>query len=223
MRINPSDYIGNTYGYLTVLKVEINETDNQTYAICECKCKNTKKVLPYQLKNGSVVSCGCLKKKLCKNLPKAKSTNNGNYLDGRSKHPLYGTWVQILSRCENPQNSKYEYYGGRGIKVCEEWRDFWKFVEWSDSVGGRPKGYTIDRKDGDKDYEPSNCHWVDWKTQQRNKQNNMIIEYNGESKTIAEWSEELNIHQRTLSNRIHRGWTIERAFTQEVQRHNKGS
>lgn len=180
-----------------------------------------KSVLPYQLKNGSITSCGCRKIENCKNMRKPTSEENGNYIDGRSKHPLYGTWVQMLSRCENPKNKKYQYYGGRGIKVCDEWHDFWKFVKWSDSVGGRPKGYTLDRKNGNKDYEPPNCRWADWKTQQRNKDSNAIIEYKGVSKTIAEWSEELNINQHTLSNRIHRGWTIERAFTQRVQIHNR--
>lgn len=138
--------------------------------------------------------------------------------DGRSKNPLYSTWFAMIERCENPNKLHYDRYGGRGIKVCDEWHDFWKFVEWSDSVGGRPQGYTLDRIDNDGNYEPSNCRWADNHTQSNNKSSNTVIEYNGVSKTLSEWSEELSINLPTLSHRINRGWTVERAFTEKVSK-----
>lgn len=119
----------------------------------------------------------------------------------------------MISRCEKPNQNHYDRYGGRGISVCEEWHDFWKFVEWSDSVGGRPQGFTLDRIDNDGNYEPSNCRWANWRTQKTNTSANVFIEYNGICKTMIEWSEELKIHPHTLQNRIKRGWSVERALT----------
>lgn len=135
--------------------------------------------------------------------------------DGRSKHYLYSTWFAMIGRCENQNHINYKYYGGRGIKVCDEWHDFWKFVEWSDSVGGRPKGYTIDRINNDGNYEPFNCRWADRKTQDSNKSSNTLIEYNGVSKTVTEWAKELNMRPQVLFQRLSRGWSVERAFSEK--------
>lgn len=223
MRINSLDYIGNTYGYLSVLKVEISKKDNQSYAVCQCVCGNIKNVLPYQLRKGAVVSCGCYKKEICKNMTKPTSQQNGNYIDGRSKHPLYGTWFQMITRCENPNSKHYNRYGGRGIKVCDDWHDFWKFVEWSNSVGGRPQGYTLDRIKNDGNYEPNNCRWANWRTQKTNTSTNVFLEYNGIRKTMIEWCEELNINYRTLNNRINRGWSVEKALSECISKNSHPS
>ena len=106
-----------------------------------------------------------------------KSTSSGNYQDGRAMHPLYGLWKRMIGRCEDPKVNHYDRYGGRGIKVCDEWHDFWEFAKWSDSVGGRPEGYTLDRIDNDGNYEPNNCRWANWETQTSNKSSNRFIVY----------------------------------------------
>ncbi len=209
--------IGTKIGMLEIKGVSKIPKSNQTYVECLCDCGNTINVLPNSLFNNGKTNCGCAKL----NNPMLANNNCssvGTYKDGRTKHALYGTWFAMIERCEKQSHINYKYYGGRGIKVCKEWHDFWKFVEWSDSVGGRPKGYTLDRKDNNGNYEPSNCRWADRKTQDSNKSSNTIIEYNGVSKTLSEWAEELNINLPTLSHRINRGWTVERAFTEKVLR-----
>lgn len=207
----PEQMIGNKYGKLTVISIE--KQNQRTLLNCKCECGNHIIREVYMIGSGVVKSCGCSKGDAIKRYNNSGKRSKGCFKDGRSLHPLYGTWFQMISRCENPNKNHYDRYGGRGIKVCEEWHDFWNFVKWSDSVGGRPKGYTLDRIDNDGDYEPSNCRWADWKTQTTNKSSNVFVEYNGVRKTMIEWCEELNIHPHTLQNRIKRGWSVERALT----------
>lgn len=206
--------IGTKFGMLEIIGVSKIPNSNQTYVKCLCDCGNTINVLPNSLFNNGKTNCGCAKS----NNPMLANNNCssvGTYKDGRTKHPLYGTWFAMIKRCENPNAIHYDRYGGRGIKVCEEWHDFWKFVEWSDSIGGRPKGYTIDRKDNDGDYCPKNCRWADNNTQSNNKSSNTIIEYNGVSKTVTEWAKELNMRPQALFHRLNRGWSIKRALTEK--------
>ena len=206
----PEQMIGNKYGKLTVISIE--KQNQRTLLNCKCECGNHIIREVYMIGSGVVKSCGCTRTESIKRYNASGKKSKGCYKDGRSLHPLYGTWFQMISRCENPNQNHYDRYGGRGIKVCEEWHDFWNFVKWSDSVGGRPKGYTLDRINNDGNYEPSNCRWADWKTQTTNKSSNVFVEYNGVRKTMIEWCEELNIHPHTLHNRIKRGWSVERAF-----------
>ena len=205
------DSIGTKIGKLKIIGVSHNPNSGLTFAQCKCDCGNVVDVLPYQLFRNDRKSCGCLKRNN-KMLANNDSTSSGNYQDGQAMHPLYGLWKMMLSRCEDPKANHYDRYGGRGIKVCDEWHDFWEFAKWSNSVGGRPEGYTLDRIDNDGNYEPSNCRWANWKTQTSNKSSNRFIVYNGKSQTIQQWSLELGINRQTLTNRINRGWSIERAI-----------
>lgn len=124
----------------------------------------------------------------------------------------------MIGRCENPNHPKYYLYGKRGITVCKDWHDFWNFVKWSDGIGGRPDGYTIDRKDNNGNYEPSNCRWATQAEQSINKSSNLLIEYNGETKTLKEWSDILDMNWDVLHNRLRKGWPVERAFTEKVHK-----
>lgn len=207
--------VGTRYGMLEIISVAKHKGSNVTYARCKCDCGNIVDVLPFLLFRNERKSCGCAKTNnpMLKN---SKSTSSGNFKDGRTKHPLYGIWKQMIDRCENPKTKHYDKYGGRGISVCKEWHEFWKFVEWSDSVGGRPEKYSIDRINNDGDYEPSNCRWADQATQTRNTSRNIILTYNGVSKTLIDWSIETGINQSTLANRIKRGWNTERALTEKT-------
>ena len=112
-------------------------------------------------------------------------------------------------RCSNP---KIKNYGGRGIKVCEEWQTFKPFEEWSLSNGYR-EGLSIDRIDNDGNYEPSNCRWADKTTQENNRSNNVCLEYKGEKRTISEWARIYGLNPWTLNTRIRSGWDIEKALT----------
>lgn len=204
--------IGMKFGKLTIIGVSHKNGSGKNYAKCKCECGNIIDVLPNSLFNNQSKSCGCSKSNNSI-LANNKSTSSGNYKDGRTKHLLYGTWHQMINRCENPKSKHYDRYGGRGIKVCDEWHDFWSFVKWSDSIGGRPNGYTLDRIDNDGNYCPENCRWADWKTQTSNKSSNRYITYNGKTQTIQQWSINIGLNEQTLTNRINRGWSIEKALT----------
>lgn len=200
-----NEYIGKRNNHLTVIGLAERKPNDDSWRLhCRCDCGGTIDVLPYQFKNGAVKSCGCLRNTIY------------NKQDGRSKHPLYGIWRQMMQRCYNEKLKIYHRYGGRGIYVCEEWHNFFKFVEWSNSVGGRPDGYTLDRKDNDGPYSPQNCRWATMKTQNMNKSDNIVIEYNGRSQTLTEWAKELGINCVTFHNRYVRGWSIERMITEPV-------
>lgn len=203
--------IGNKYGKLTVVSIE--KQNKKTLLKCKCDCGNEIIRPTYLIATNQIKSCGCLKGDAIRRYNDSGKHSRSRLEDGRSLHPLYGTWFQMIARCENPNSKHYDRYGGRGIKVCEEWHDFWKFAEWSNSVGGRPQGYTLDRINNDGNYEPSNCRWADWRTQKTNTSANVFLEYNGAIKTTIEWAEEFKIHPHTLQNRIKRGWSIERALT----------
>ena len=195
-------YIGKKSNMLTVIGIaERKANDKSWYLNCQCDCGGTIRVLPYQFDRGIIKSCGCLKRK------------GTRTKDSRTNHPLYGLWKQMISRCENPQVKHYDCYGGRGISVCKDWHDFWKFVEWSDSVGGRPNGFTLDRKDNNGNYEPSNCRWADWDTQANNKSSNIMLTYNGKTQSIQQWSKQLGMNPQTLLNRHNRGWSVEEILT----------
>lgn len=127
-----------------------------------------------------------------------------------SKTPMFTSWQRMISRCTNPGDDRFEYYGGRGIRVCERWL---KFEDFLADMGLRPKGMSIDRIDNDGDYCKDNCRWASVKEQCRNRRSNVVIEWRGQKKILKEWSEELGISYTVLQTRIHGGWTIERAFT----------
>ncbi len=116
----------------------------------------------------------------------------------------------MIQRCENPNDAGYANYGGRGITVCDRWKDFTVFIA---DMGRKPKGAQIDRIDNDAGYSPDNCHWVAPRINNSNKRTNHKVEYQGQTLTVAEWSRVLGIHERTLFNRLDRGWAVDMAFS----------
>ena len=120
--------------------------------------------------------------------------NNGNYRHGMWGTSIYARWKHIKARCYNSNGKQYKDYGGRGIRVCDEWlENFEPFYEWAINNGYR-EDLTIDRIDVNGDYEPSNCRWVTAKAQQNNKRSNHFITYNNETHTLTEWAEKYNIN-----------------------------
>lgn len=125
---------------------------------------------------------------------------------------IYKTWCHIISRCTNPKDKDYKHYGERGIRVCDEWaNNFKSFEKWA-KENGIEENLTLDRIDVNKNYEPTNCRWVDWKTQQRNKRNNHLIFYKGETKCLAEWCEQLGLDYTRTKQRLYKGIPAEKAF-----------
>ncbi|OEH55924.1 hypothetical protein AQ616_18985 [Oceanobacillus sp. E9] len=131
---------------------------------------------------------------------------------GMHESRIYRTWQNMKSRCNNPNASKYHLYGGKGIKVCDEWSEsFITFHDWA-MKNGYTDELTLDRINGNKDYEPCNCRWVTYKVQSNNTTQNNIITYKDVSMTAAQWAEKLNMNYNTFTERLRRGWTLERAI-----------
>ena len=132
---------------------------------------------------------------------------------------LYSVWLNMRARCYNPKNKKYKDYGGRGISICSDWDDFLQFKKWS-LENGFEESLTIDRIDNNGNYSPENCRWINQKEQMRNTRVNHLLTYNGETKTMAEWSEITGIKYHTLKQRINKyGYSVERALTTPVFKH----
>lgn len=123
--------------------------------------------------------------------------------------PTYNTWVNMISRCHKPSAPNFDRYGGRGIEVCDEWRN--SFDAFLRDMGERPEGTTIDRIDSDAGYDKANCRWRSAKEQQRNIRSNKIITFNGESGCIAWWAEKLGVPHATLTYRL-KHWDLARAL-----------
>ena len=117
----------------------------------------------------------------------------------------------MLNRCDNPDNPNYPLYGGRGITVCDEWKDFNKFLE---GVGERPANHTLDRIDVNKGYEPGNVRWATLSEQARNKRTNRVLALGDKSMCVADWVDETGLSSSLIINRIkYLGWSVEKALT----------
>lgn len=185
---------GKRYGNVTVLKY--SRTTDKTYYICRCElCGKEFETRLDGVKNGHTNSCGCASEKWM-------HSGKLNRKHGLYKDRAYWVWTKVKARCYNPNAREYPNYGGRGIKMCDDWLNADNFIKWAYEHGydkDAPKGVcTLDRVDVDGDYEPSNCRFITNLKQQNNRRNNIFVEYNGKRGTIAEWSRELNIPYTTL-------------------------
>ena len=135
--------------------------------------------------------------------------NRANATHGMTKSPEYVAWHDMKNRCYLKSNKQYKDYGGRGIKVCAEWRD--SFEQFFADMGCRPDGHSIDRIDNSRGYDKYNCRWATRRQQDVNRSNSRVLDFNGKQQTVVEWAEELKNPQ--LRNRLHRGWSVHRALT----------
>lgn len=177
------DLTGQKFGSLTVLGIDESKDARQTYWICECECGVIKSIRGDGLKSGSVRSCGCLKRKQDRiNLTK----NHSHKMSGTR---IYREWQGMRGRCYNENNARWTRYGGRGITVCDEWRDsFQAFYDWA-MANGYDDSLTIDRIDNDGDYCPENCRWATTQEQARNRRTNIDIRIGNATRTLSEWCE----------------------------------
>jgi len=150
------DRTGQRYGRLIVIgEAEKLPGNKNTRWLCRCDCGNTTKVFTSHLASGAIISCGCYGAE--------RRTKHG-----LRRHRLYNIWDNMKRRCSNPQTTPYDWYGGRGIMVCQEWQEnFQAFYDWA-MANGYEEGLEIDRINNDGNYEPGNCRWV---THQTNCQN----------------------------------------------------
>lgn len=185
---------GNVYGKLTVIGFA-TETGRAVY-LCRCECGTIIQVTRNNLLNKycNTRSCGCSRIK-----------------HDKSDSSVYNVWKQMKQRCQNPNNSQYHDYGGRGITVDPRWLDFANFLE---DMGEPTEKATLERIDNNKGYSPANCKWATWKEQHQNRRNNRLVTAFGKTQCVTAWADEYGIKHRTLFNRLFRAkMTPEDALT----------
>jgi hypothetical protein len=191
--------VGQRFGRLTVMsRCPRRPRDKESRWHCKCDCGNDRDVLAGNLRSGQHISCGCLRKER-------------NLLHGQAgrRTPTYMSWAGMFARCYNPKTQQYKNYGGRGIKVHPSFRDFQTFLE---HIGERPPGTSLDRIDVNGDYAPGNVRWATDKQQTRNKRDNRLITYKGETMCVTDWGEKLGINRKWIDYRLNAGWPIEKVL-----------
>ena len=189
------NFVGKKFGKLTVIKDlgRTFEKDGKRCFLCHCDCGNEKIIRAQCVIKGYTQSCGCIKPR--------------HITHGHAGTRLWGVWRGIKNRCYNANFPEYKNYGGRGITLCEEWKnDFMAFHNWAYANGYDENAQfgecTIDRIDVNGNYEPNNCRWVARETQANNTRKSKYYEYNGEMLTIPQIARKYNINQATLYTRL---------------------
>lgn len=173
---------------------------------CLCECGNRSIVEIGSLKSGKVKSCGCYGAEIGRKVCIERNTTHN-----LSNSKIYTIWWDMMRRCNNPVRKAYKDYGGRNIKVSDEWLDFNVFYK---DMGHPQEKHSLDRIDNSRGYSKDNCQWADLKTQANNRRNNKILIINDERLTMMQASEKYKIHYTTLRSRLRRGWSIERAINE---------
>lgn len=164
--------------------------------VCVCHCGNVITRTSRMLSRPGNDTCGCL--------------GHPTTTHGLSKTPGYRIWASMVGRCTKTTNPVYRHYGGRGITVCDSWKN--SFAEFYADMGDPPKGKSIERIDNNGPYSPENCRWASKREQSNNTRNTVLITYNGKTQGISEWADELSIHVNTLRYRTRSGWPMEKIF-----------
>jgi len=198
---------GARFGRLTVLKEvpthRCPSGQTKRRFRCRCDCGIIGEYILGGLRRRQTESCGCLQKERA-----AKS----NLRHGLHDSLEYGIWNGMIMRCHNPNSQAFHLYGGRGIEVCNRWRE--SFSAFYEDMGPRPSSdRSIHRIDGDKGYYQANCRWATWADQQRNRRNNRLLTFNGRTLCMSKWAEETGLSSCTIHYRLKRGWTVEQTLT----------
>lgn len=204
--------VGDKVGRLTIIKeISRPEAKCKKHYLCNCECGTTKEIR-YDSIGRSTFSCGCLNREVNKG-----KIGNATRTHGMSNTKLFSIWKDMRNRCYNKNVDRYNNYGGRGITVCKEWKEsFEPFMEWA-FANGYEEGLSIERKDVNGNYEPSNCIWITKEEQYRNKTSNVLVEYQGESICIKELSEKTGLNDKMLYARYSRGDRGERLWRKPRQ------
>src|SRR5699024_10636642 len=189
------DITGEVFHGCKVLGYERTENRKAIWK-CRCFCGEIFEAVGTYIRNGHKKSCGCLRR----TVPAER-----NYRHGKTETRLYTTWRNMKSRCNNPNNSAYDRYGGRGIKICDEWeKNFKTFENWAHENGY--KNYlTIERIDNDEGYKTRNCRWVNYYEQGKNKSNNELSYYKGKMRSRSEIAEMTGLSYGTIRRREESG------------------
>ena len=183
---------------VTLKRTDVDLGDGSVVWECVCDCGSVTLVRAGKLSSGQTRSCGCLRKDL--------STTHG-----LRKSPEYIAWRNIKKRCYNPKHPQYADYGGRGITMCDEWKD--SFETFYRDMGPRPSPeLSIERKNNNEGYSKTNCRWASRMEQANNRRSNLLYEFDGETKTLAEWCRELRLDYDSVRNGLRRGLSFEDAL-----------
>ena len=194
--------VGEQFVKWTVIEATpyIDRFGYKPYWVCRCECGTERKVLQRNLLAGKSRGCGH-----CGYIPSSV----------KNKYPReYRAWQDMRTRCNNPNFIGYAMYGGRGITIDKKWEKFESFLS---DMGRCPKGYWLDRCDNNRGYAPDNCRWTTPKEQARNTRRNVYLTLNGETHTVAEWSEKTGINQYTLHDRIKHGLSDEECLRKPIR------
>ena len=193
------DLTGQTFGFWKVISLaEDRSRHGHRMFLCQCICGKTKVLRGSMLTNGTSISCRCQTSKL------------KNITHDMSDTRTYSTWTSMRNRCNNPKADNYDRYGGRGIKVCDDWNH--SFEKFFADMGERPKNTTIDRIDGSKGYFKGNCRWASHRLQTLNRDETVWLEYKGEILCISDMAKKYKLTRSMISNRLKKGMTTEQAI-----------
>lgn len=196
------DITGQTFGKLTVLKEAGRSSENRATWLCKCECGKEATVIGKHLRNGTTKSCGCI-------------VNKHNMTDT----PTWTTWRAMMKRCYETTSKHYTRYGARGILVQESWHEF---VNFYNDMGERPDGTSLDRINNDGNYEITNCRWADNFTQNNNRGDyNTKLTLGNLTLNINEWSRKLDIKPTAITERLRRGWSVEKTLTTPCKSYTK--
>lgn len=186
------DMRGERFGRLLIISYSHTTKDGNTFWVCICDCGKEKKVSTKAMRGGHSVSCGCYNEE-------KKKTH------GLTNTRIYRIWRGMLQRCLNSKSQYFEYYGGRGITVCEPWLIFINF--YNDMYGTYKEELTIDRINANGNYEPTNCKWATRQEQQQNKRDTIRLTIHGQKGTIREWSLLSGTPGRLIQQRYFKKWS----------------
>jgi hypothetical protein len=194
---------GQHYGSREILGPPFRVGRGRFAVVTKCKCGSIDVVLCFNLADGGSQQC-----------PSCTVSTHGDSRESAEYSKLYEVWYHILERCKKEYSTRYESYGGRGIKVCYEWHDYLTFKEWALREGYQP-GLTIERNDNDGNYEPGNCKWIPRGEQAHNRRTSLKITAFEETKCLMQWIRDprCKIGRTGLARRIKEGWSPELAIT----------
>ena len=196
--------IGKPFGRLLVLGIA-PKRGQRKFMFCRCECGTELEVREDGIASGHAQSCGCLHR---------EKMLAANVTHGKSRTPEYRIWLGIRQRCENDNNKNFWGYGGRGILVCERWKEFEAFLA---DMGPRPsKCHGVERENNNLGYSPENCVWATQREQMRNTSASRPLTFGGKSQCTADWAAELGLTVAAISARLRRGWTIDLALSTPV-------
>jgi len=190
---------GKRFGKLVAIESSETRNGNVLWRF-KCDCGNEKVMMTGSIVSGRYKSCGCDMQKWRQEFGKSNKWSSGAVTHGKCYTPEYRAWQGMKSRCYHKGNQNYKNYGGRGIVVCDKWKD--DFAQFYKDMGDKPgTEYSIERIDNNGNYSANNCKWETRKGQRRNTRRNVYVEYQGKNMCMRDWAEFFGIDTSTMSNR----------------------